>query len=359
MTAYAFPGTEGPTLSAEAAASLEMVQYRYFVAGRDVLMASLGESNEALVRDRHYTENDLQYRAANQAQVAAILAAIAPRFQPLSAPELNAIAAKLGAQVPPHIAQMTKFALNRLTGRDFDSDNAEERFVSYLTKGDFEEARKELDRMVDAKKREIYGQLLIKTEARSLLKNSDVMGAITLIRKLDDPTTRLVMYLDAMKVTKKKRDSDLTNLVINEARLLVPQTDRNGLHLRALLSFAALLTNKDTSDDALEFLNNAVITINALGKKSDKRDDEESMAEAAMAELNDPLSLLDAPEMDQAFSSLGLVDLERTLTVANKIEMKPVQLVARLDAIAPIIKRRPVEKRPATKITKDPAKPKG
>lgn len=359
MTGYAFPGAEGPTLSPDAEASLEMVQYRYFIAGRDVLFTSLAESTDTLARDQHYTENDLHYRAMNQAQVAAILAALAPSFQPLMAPELNTIAAKLATQVPPNVAAMTKFALNRLSGRQFKSDNQEEGFVYYLAKGDFEEARKQLDRIPDVKKREMYAQLLIKVEARSLLKGGDIMGAITLIRKLDDPTTRLVMYLDAMKVTKKKREPDSTNLVINEARLLVPQTDRNGLHLRALLSFASLLANGDTRGDALEFLNNAATTINALGKKSGKRGDADDIAEAAMEELNDPLSLLDATEMNQAFSSLGLVDLDRTLTIANRIDIKPVQLIARLETISGVIKRKPAEKRTPAKTQKEAPKPKG
>jgi hypothetical protein len=359
MTAYAFPGSEGPTLSAEQQASLENVQYRYFISGREVLIASLAETTEALVREYHYNEGDLQYRAANQAQVAAILAALAPRFQPLLAPNLNAIAAKLAGQVPPNVAAMTRFALNRLSGREFSSDNPEEGFVYYLSKADFDEARKQLDRIPDAKKREIYLQLLIKVEARSLLKGGDVMGAITLIRKLDDSTTRLVMYLDAMKVTKKKRDSDLTNLVVNEARLMVPQTERNGLHLRALLSFAALLANGESRGDALEFLNNAATTINALGKKSGKRGDADDSAQGAMDELNDPLSLLEASEMDQAFSSLGPVDLERVLTIANRIDVKPVQMIARLDAISSIIKRRPAEKKTPPKAQKEAAKPKG
>jgi hypothetical protein len=38
---------------------------------------------------------------------------------------------------------------------------------------------------------------------------SDVMGALTAIRKMQDQTMRLVTYLDAIKVIKKKNDSEL------------------------------------------------------------------------------------------------------------------------------------------------------
>src|SRR6185295_17561171 len=100
----------------------------------------------------------------------------------------------------------------------------------------------QLERINDEKKRTRYSQLLIKVEARSLLGKSDVMGALTLIRKLEDPT-RLVMYLDAIKAAKKKRDADLTRLVINEARLTIPQTDRNGIHVQALLLFVGQLNS--------------------------------------------------------------------------------------------------------------------
>jgi len=145
--------------------------------------------------------------------------------------------------------------------------------------------------------------------------------------------------------------------VINEARLLIPQTDRNGLHLRALLSFAAQLAQPETKDDALEFLNSVVVTINALGRKSKDQGEAKTMAEAAMAELNDPKSLLDASEMEQAFSAIGLLDLETSLTVARKIDVKPVQLIARLETVQSIIKRRSLTPKPSQKPSKVTPKP--
>jgi hypothetical protein len=340
MTAYVFPGGDAPIYSAGAENSLQILQYRYFITGLEVLRASLTETNEALARDQHYREADLQYRAVNQAQVAAILAALAPRFQPLLAPELNALMARLSPQVPASIAQMTRIALARLSGNGLNSNNPEENFAFSLSNGDFDDARKQLDRIDDEKKRELYDQLVIKSEARTLLAKSDLMGALTLIRKLQDQTTRLVIYLDALKAARKKQDTSLTSIVINEARLLIPQTDRNGIHLRMLLSFAAQLAQPDTKDDALEFLNSAIVTINALGRKSKDQGEAKTMAAAAMAELNDPKSLLDAAEMEQAFSAIGLLDLETGLTMARKIDVKPVQLMARLETVQGILKRR-------------------
>jgi hypothetical protein len=336
MTAYVFPGREMPARSGEAESSLQMLQYRYFMVGLDVLRASLTETNESLIRDQHYAERDLQYRAANQGQIAAILAALAPRFQPSLAVELSAIASRLASQIPPNIAQMTKFALARLSGNGFSSNNPEENFAFSLSSGDFTEARKQLERLNDDNKKEMYGQLITKNEARSLLTSGDIMGALTLIRKLTDQTTRLVMYLDALKITKKKKDAALTNIVISEARLLIPQTDRNGIHIRALFSFTAHLANDETKADAFEFLNSAVTSVNALGKKSS---DQKSAKDSWVEELDDPKSLFEAPEMEQAFTSLGLIDLGNTLNQANRLDSKPVQLLAKLQTVQGVIKR--------------------
>ena len=58
-----------------------------------------------------------------------------------------------------------------------------------------------------------------------------------------------------------------------------------------------------------------------------------------MAELNDPNSLLDEPEMERAFVAVGSLDLDLALTQANKIQPKPVQLMARLQTIQGAIKQ--------------------
>jgi hypothetical protein len=208
-----------------------------------------------------------------------------------------------------------------------------------------------LDLLNDEKKKDIYTQLLHKNEARSLLAKSDVMGAITVIRKIQDQTTRLVCLLDALKVARKKSDPDLLNIVIDEVRLLIPQTDRNGLHLRALFFLTAQLANSSRKDDALEFLNSAVVTINALSKVTDEQEEPKNLSEAAMRQLNAPINLIEDAEMDQAFSAAGLLDIEAGLALAGKIDPKPVQLVARLGTIQGVIKRRRVE-------SKAPSKPK-
>jgi len=157
------------------------------------------------------------------------------------------------------------------------------------------------------------------------------------------------MYLDALKTAKKKRDDDVSRIIIDEARLIVPQIGRNGLHLRALLSFATQLAKMGANDDALEFLRSAVSTINSLGGDAKEKGDAGSLAETVMAELNDPMTLLDEPDMEHAFSSVGLIDLSSGLTEARRIQPRAVQLVARLETIQAIIKRNALQPKPPKK----------
>jgi hypothetical protein len=332
FSAYVFPGADAPVSSMDEQSSLQSLQFKYFVAAYEVLRASLAETNEALLRGP-YTERDLKFRAAYQGQIAAILSALAPRFQPSSTTELAAIANKLASQVPPNVSEMSRFSLARLSGNQFSSENPEERFAFALSSGDFGEAREQLEALTDETKKKLYSQLLTKNEAKALLARSELMPALTKIRELEDRTTRLVMYLEALKTIKKKRDAEVRKIVINEAMLLIPQTERNGLHVRALLSFATQSAGGDTMDEAVEFLRGAITSLNHLETTEKPENEDRTMADETMAELNDPRSLLDAPEMEQAFVAIGLVDLDRGLAEAKRIENRSVQLVARLEVL--------------------------
>ena len=346
MTDYAFP--RSAMGSTEAESSLQALQFKYFLAGYEILKGSLTESNEFLVK-QGLTPRNLQVRALNQAMVAAMLAALAPRFQPALVAELQSIAGSLAPQMPPNVAQYIQLSMSRLSGNPIKSEDAEINLAQALSNGDYDQARTQIERVNDDKKREVYKQLVFKVEARTLLARGNVLGAVESIRKIEDQTARLLLYLDALKSVKKKHDDDLTRIIVNEARLLIPQTDRNGIHVQALLSFVSQLSDPANLDDAFEFLSNAVISINALGKKAKPEGTAKSQAEAAMAELNDPNNLLDSPEMEQAFSSLGLRDLYRGLAQARRIDIRPLQLVARLETIQGVLKSPPPKPKPKPK----------
>ena len=351
LGAYVFAGLEAPLPSMEAQSSRQALEYRYFVTGVEVLRASLNESNDVLLKDPQYNQRLLQFRAAFQAELAAILAALAPRFKSPLAVELAGLATKLAPQVSANMPRLPQTTLGRLSG-NFSSEDPEQRFFFALSGGDFDAARTELERIKEADKRNLYGQMLIKSEARALLAKGELMEAVTAIRKLDDQTTRLLMYRDTLRATQKRQDADVAKIVINEARLLVPQTNRNGLHLRALLAFASRLIKLGAQDDAIEFLNVAVTTINALAGRSGESNGGKSLQEEAMEELNDPNTLLDEPDMEQAFTAVGLFDLDVGLTHARRIQPKPVQLMARLQTIQGVIKQSAAKPKPASAPTK-------
>jgi hypothetical protein len=126
--------------------------------------------------------------------------------------------------------------------------------------------------------------------------------------------------------------------VIDEARTLIPQIDRNGLHVRTLLSFAAQSQVLASLDEAIDFLDAAVLAINALPKPSDQTSATTTSAEMAWAELNDPRSLVESMDLAQAFCAIARLDLERAIIEGRKIVPKPVQLVARLEAAGEILR---------------------
>jgi hypothetical protein len=347
LSAYVFP--EGNTV--EVNASLQSLQIQYFSTTYEVLKASLAESEAALLKDQHYTQADLRFRAMYQARVSLTLAALAPRYRPDLSAEMNALAIKLGGRLPDNVAQLAKLTAARLGGNQTVPGNPELAIPLAISSGDFEEAARLVDDLKSEELRKTYSQLLARLEARALLARSDVIGALTRIRKVEDQSARLVLYLEAVKVAQKKRDAPLSSLVINEARTLIPQVDRNGLHVRALLAFASQLPALASTDEAVDFLDAAVVAINSLPKKSEEPAATKSPAELAWDEINDPGSLLDAPELDHAFSSIGAVDFDRATNEARKIGVKSVQLIARLEAIGEVMRidaRKPRSK-PATK----------
>ncbi len=216
LSDYAFPRAAIGAPVTEAESSLQALQFKYFVNGYEILKGSLGETNEFLLK-QGLNARDLQMRAVNQAMISVILAALAPRLQPSLAAELQSIAAKLAPQIPPSLAPFSQLSAAKLSGNPIKSEDAETNLASALSNGDYDEARRLLARVNDAKKREVYGQLILKVEARTLLGRGNVLGAVELIRKIEDQTARLVMYLEALKSLRKKKDDDLTRIIVSNA----------------------------------------------------------------------------------------------------------------------------------------------
>ncbi len=333
LSAYTFP--EGNT--GDINSSLQSLQIQYFSTTYDVLRASLAQTEANLVKDHHYSPKDLRLRALYQARMALTLAALAPRYQPMLSGELNALANKLGPQLPANVAQLAKFSNARLAG-EVVADNPEMAVPLAIQSGDFEEARRLIDGLKSEELKDLYSQILAKVETKALLARADVLAALIQIRKLEDQNARLVLYVEAIKAAEKKHDGALSRLIVNEARLVIPPVNRNGLHVRALLAFASQLSALSSTDEALNFLDAAVIALNSLPKASEEPGVKKSPMDNAWAEINDPVSFLELAEFSQAFAALGLVDLDRTIIEARKIQLKSLQLVARLEAVGGVLR---------------------
>jgi len=340
LSVYLFP--EGTAV--EITPSLRSTQAQYFSTTYEVLRRSLIISDAVLLKEQQYTQTALRLRAVYQALVSQTLAALAPRFRPNLTAELNTLAAGLAGRLPADIAQMSKLTTLRLGAKDADPDKPEMAIALAIQNGDFEEAGRLIDDLKSEELRDFYAQLVAKVEARALLTKGDVSGALPLIRRVEDSSARLVLYLEALKAAQKERRAPLSNQVIAEARKLIPTVNRNGLQVRAILAFAAQLPSLASTEEAVDTLDDAVVAINKLPRVSS---DPKSSTEQALNSLNDPASLMDAVELAAAFSAIGAVALERAVIEARKIEAKPVQLIARLEAAGEVIRieaRRPKSK---------------
>jgi len=326
LSAFIFPEGSAPGVDS----ALQSLQFRYFATTYDVLKSSLKESAEVLVRENRYNESDLRLRTIFQAQVASILAALAPRFQPGSVAELNELASKLSPNIPGNIAPLVQFNAARLSGNT-PPNNPELALPLAIASGDFDEANRIIESVKDDDAKSRYRQLLAKMRARALLASGDVIGALTYIRSIEDRNARVGYYLSAIATAQKKHNSDVSNILIHEARTAVPQVDRNGLDARLLLSLA-LLVSQTSPAEAEEFVQTAISAINSLTRKETPAT-VGSGAELALNSLNDPRSFLNAQEFDGAFLSFGALDLNHALIAARTIDLKSLQLNARLGAL--------------------------
>ncbi len=333
LSAYIFP--EG---GFELSSSLQALQVHFFSTAYDVLKISLTQSDAYLMKQQHYAKADLLLRSNYQALISLTLAALAPNHQPASAMELKTLANKLGPRLPTDVALMTRLTNARLAGDQALPDNPELAIPLAIQAGDFAEASRLIDKLDSEEMRALYSQVLAKVEAQARLATADVLGALTRIRQIEDQNARLILYLEALRTAHKKQDPSLSSLVLSEARSLIPQSNRNGLHVRALLAFACQLPVMASPDEAVEFLRAAVTALNSLARPSEKSGEKGSALDRAWAEMNDPQSLLEASEFSRSFAAIGLADVEQAIIEARKIEVRSIQLVARLEAVGEVMR---------------------
>lgn len=332
LTAYLFPSEPYLAESPEIASSDDMLRLQYFSTAYEVLKSSLEESESLLTKERHYTQSDLRFRAIYQGQIALILAALAPRFGPQLMEELNVLARRLSVGMPSNVANLSRFIVARLDGDPTNSDSPDVAIAVAITRGDFDEARRLIDQLEDEARRKAYSQTLARAEFKARLTEADFSGALNVARKIDNVNLRVLLLLQLARAAYRKDDNSQSRLILSEARAAIANAEKDGLLARVLLSFASEVSVMSESD-AMEILHNAVTVINSLSKpNSDTESSERSQTNNASREINDPRSLVESADLQRAFSSVARVDFAGTMLAAGRLNVLPVQLVARLAA---------------------------
>lgn len=334
LNSYVFPESHIFAVSPSLQLALEALQFRYFSISYDVLKRSLAEDE---ANKQTSASSPPSPRSINQAQMAILLAALSSRYQPSLVREASALASKLSASLPPKLMQLAQFTSARLSNQPSRTENPEVAFALALAKGDFQEADLLISRLKTEDQRNAFSQMLVKTQAKSALKGDRVEDALSFIRRVENADARLVLYIEACAAAYKKRDKTVSRAIVAETRSLIPQTGKNGLHIRALLSLSSQLVLMESRDEAAELLDLAIVGLNAL--KSDSVVSAKTALDAAWNELNDPQSLLSAPELERAFMSLGALDLDRALGEAIKIKDRSIRLVSRLESVQRLIRQ--------------------
>jgi len=321
---YVFPSRQrfgGAIKSPDA--SLRM---QYFSTAYDILQRSLGESEFLLQREKGYTEKDLRFRLMYQGQVAAVLRVLAPRYAPELAEELNKLTVNLAAGLPPEISRLHQFTLARLGGNLGESDSLEMAVSVALARGELDKARRLLGKIEDESIKKVLSQTMAEVEFRVHLDKSHLVEAMMTARRIEDPNIRAFLYAQVAKAAYQKGEVEFSRLILTEAHTALSESDSNGIRARALLSLAAEASAVSVPI-SVELLWSAVSLINSLTVAPG--------AEAEgnpLAKVNDPRSLIDAPELQRAFSSVGSVDFDSALLAAGQVKDGAIRLIARLSA---------------------------
>ena len=330
MIAYLFPYFPSAEVSPEVKESDERLRFQFVSIGYQVLGESLAESEESLVKDQGLQQNTLTFRTLCQATLAATLAALSPRYAPQLTEALDATAKRLSAGLPNQLLdaiQVQVAAVKGAIGKN-GGDGSEAEIISSMARGDFEAAQEAIDKLKDEKKRLSWGELLLKARVKTHLGRGELFEALSIARKMRDGTQKMLLMAEIAKVAHEKREPDLLTAILYEVKRTSADVLPKGIYAVALLTIAAE-TAHFAPTEAMLMLQDGVATINSLADVGAK----EQKGSRSKPILNDPSSFADSAELMRAFSALGEKDLERTLSIANRLENKAVQMVARLATV--------------------------
>jgi hypothetical protein len=358
ITNYLFPLVPSFTFSPEASESDENLRSLFVNAGYQALKASLAEAEETLLKEQGFTPASLKTRIISQTVLAATLTALAPRYAPLYLAELTAITARLLNLLPPNLVELVKAQASAVKGSLGTSEEAETdevsegEIINALTKQDFNKAQSLIDRLKDENKKALWTGLLLKTQSNAYLDAGDLIAALNTARKLQEPVQRMQLLVGIAKATHKKRDAGLAVDLLLEARRTKTDALPKAVHAVTLFALSADIAYFSAPESSA-MLQQAIGLVNAL-KAPDASGPNENAPRALRPD--DPNRLLNSMDLARAFSVLGELNLDETLSYAGRLEYKPVQMAARLAAVEKILRKGPPKAKRSPEI---PAKMSG
>lgn len=307
------------------------LRVRFFSVAYDILKTSLGETDEALQKEKGYKKVELSIRSMYRAMIAAVLSTLSLEYAPELSEELKGVASRLSADLPPEYAQALSFTLARLSREkkeEAPDEDPELSISAALAEGDLERAGKLIDELKSEPHKKLYTNLLINVEFKILMSKSELAGAMIVARKVEDPALKAVQFAQIARAAFAKKELEFFRLIISEARASLAKSDWNGLHARAMFSLSSEIAALGTPE-TLDLLWGGVASINHTLRKRESPDESKNNL---LKEFNDPGELIEAPEIQQAFAHAGNQDLESSLLAAHGIEDLAIGLVARLAA---------------------------
>jgi hypothetical protein len=331
---YVFPASNVDANAATVNGPSHRLRTQYFLTSYGILTKSLKEPQALLSKEQGYSESDLRFRSIYQNQLAGVLSSLAPKFAPELATELTTLGREQLTALSPDAATLSRFTRLRLID---DEESSGDRFTDIsvaLAKGDIYAAERLLGGVEDEQLRKVVAQTIAKIAFGLYLAKSELNEALTEVRKLEDPAIKAISYAQLARAANSKADTDFSRMVVTEAISSLSWDKSGGLQARALLMLAPE-TLALSAADSLELLRRAVTVINELPTVN-KTEDSGSLDSY---NLDDPLSLRDAPELQRAFSKIAFADFEGALSVARQIEPQLIGLFARLAALEPALQK--------------------
>lgn len=351
---YLFPMASATLVSTETVDSDENLRQQFTLIGYDVLKRSLLETDDFLIGNQHFTNQALVLRKFNQAAVAGMLLALSPRYSTEYFVELALLTSTLMKGLPSQLVDLVSLqiaAVKAALGMDEKSEVSDAEIMAAIAREDFFTAESLIGEIKDEARRSAWLDLMLRSQAKTQLKRGELLLALGTTRKIEDRLMSVPILIETAKVASKRNDEALSISVFQEIQSQTKPLNQ-GIQAKIMFSVSSE-TAYFMKTQALLALEKSVETINGLSeiKKAQTR----QITYRGENYWEDPDNFLSSEAMTKAFSTLGEIELEETLLIADKFHDNSLQMIARLASIERILKKgqpKVEPEKPSTKTKK-------